>query len=431
MKSTLRKQALILTAANVATRGIGFAMRLLFARCMQAEALGVMEMASSVSMLAMTPVTAGIPTAMSRLSAKKVSKADQTAVLHAGVDMVSRMSWMLMPAMLVLSPAAAWLLGDLRTLPTIWAGIPAILLCGLCGVYGGYCFGTGRAQLPARFECLEQCVRFCLAAVLLMLMQKDDLSITAALPVIAESVSALLVVCLFRRAISVKKASSESDEQLQRMIWQLAWPMILARFCVTGTRMMNAVLLPLCLRRSGLSASAATAQYGLLTGMAMPLMMLPGVVTGALCTVSTPVVSKLDGKPSMRRMVRKLYGVGFGIGVAAAAGLFVFSSFIGQSIYHQPALSPLIRVMTPITLLASVRQVQFGVVAGLGLQRKALMGTISSSAVSLIVSAWLVPLPSLRLYGAALAMILGQCVAVLWNAAILRCSQRKMSAQAA
>lgn len=417
---------MVLTAANIATRGIGFAMRLLFARCMPTEALGVMEMAGSVTMLAMTPVVAGIPTAISRLSAQSSTESERQLVLRTGLSMVKRLSWLIMPLLLLVSPAAAWVLGDTRTLPAIWAAVPSILLCGLCGVYGGYCFGTDRAQLPARFECVEQCLRFALAALLLMLTRINDLAVTAALPVLAESVAALLVLCFFRHALPPDNGISvRCEKSLRFTIRDLAWPMILARFCATGTRMLNAVLLPVCLRRSGLSSSAAAAQYGLLTGMAMPLIMLPGVVTGALCTVSTPVISRLDGQKALRRMVRRLSLIASGIGFAAAALLFCFSSFIGNTVYHHPALIPLIRLLSPAALLASIRQVQFGIVAGLGLQRHALTGTLVSSAVSLILTAWLVPLPQLRLYGAALAVSVGQLTAVCWNGLILRHAQKK------
>ena len=79
--ASLKKQALILTIANAYTRALGFVLRLVTARLMGAQALGVMEMASSAVMVAITPVTAGIPTAISRLAAQKHT--DAAAVLRA------------------------------------------------------------------------------------------------------------------------------------------------------------------------------------------------------------------------------------------------------------------------------------------------------------------------------------------------------------
>ena len=58
---TLKKQALTLTIANGFTRGLGFLFRLMTARLMGAEAIGVMELSASAAMLALTPATAGLP----------------------------------------------------------------------------------------------------------------------------------------------------------------------------------------------------------------------------------------------------------------------------------------------------------------------------------------------------------------------------------
>ena len=76
MAATLRHQALILAAGNGLTRAMGFVMRLLTARWMGAEALGVMELAGTAGMLALTPLAAGLPSAMSRLTARRPA-ADQ------------------------------------------------------------------------------------------------------------------------------------------------------------------------------------------------------------------------------------------------------------------------------------------------------------------------------------------------------------------
>ena len=182
--ASLKKQALVLTLANAYTRALGFALRLVTARLMGAQALGVMEMASSAVMLAITPVTAGVPTAMSRLTAQK--NANPTVVLHTGLSMVRKLAMFLMPAMLVLSPGIAWLLGDLRTLPAFLTSLPCILLLGLCAVYSGYFYGLDDAATPALNECAEQTIRCMLAVGLLMMFTNRSVALTSALPNVAE-----------------------------------------------------------------------------------------------------------------------------------------------------------------------------------------------------------------------------------------------------
>ena len=205
--------------------------------------------------------------------------------------------------------------------------------------------------------------------------------------------------------------------------------MTLSRLCLTGMRALTAVLLPVCLRRSGLSASAATSQFGLLNGMAMPLMMLPGIVTSAVCMIATPAVSRQEHQPRrLRHTMRLLTLSSAGIGLLAMIGLFALAGFLGESLYNTPALSPLIRLMSPMALVFSVHQVLSGMVTGLGLQQKTLTGTIVGSIVTLILTAWLTPLPYLRLYGAAIALLIGHIVRMVWCAVVLVAAVKRISA---
>lgn len=419
--ASLKKQALMLTIANAYTRALGFVLRLVTARLMGAQALGVMELASSAVMLAITPVTAGVPTAMSRLAAQRGT--DERAVLRAGLSLVKRLSVLLIPGMLLLSPAIAWLLGDMRTLPSILTSLPLIGLLGLCAVYSGWFCGRNDAATPGICECAEQTVRCILAIGLLMLWRQQSVAVTAALPNIAEVAAGLVVWGMFRRR-SPRLSRTNPDAALRREIIRLTAPTTAARLCQTALRALNAVLLPVCLRRSGLSADAATAQFGLLNGMVMPLLMLPGIVTGAICMVATPAVARQEGQHDrLRRTMRQLLWSAAGIGCFTAATLFIGADLIGQRLYREAALAPLLRLMAPAALLLAVQQVQFGLITGLGVQNKALTGTVFASVLSLAVTALLCPLPQLRLYGAAIASLAGTAMRVIWNAAVLHRAQ--------
>ncbi len=419
--ASLKKQALVLTLANAYTRALGFVLRLVTARLMGAQALGVMELSSSAVMLAITPVTAGVPTAMSRLTAQP--GADQPAILRAGLSLVKRLSLVLTPLLLLLSPALAWLLGDLRTLPAILTALPLISLLGLCAVYSGWFYGRDDASTPALNECAEQTVRCVLAVLLLTLWANRSTALTAALPNLAEVAAGITVWLLFRRR-SPRLPHAAPNAAIRREIIRLTAPTTAARLCQTALRALNAVLLPVCLRRSGLSAEAATAQFGLLNGMCMPLLMLPGIVTGAICTVATPAVSRQEGqRDRLRQTMRQLLLSAGAVGAITTAALFLGAEFISLRLYREAVLAPLLRLMAPAALLMAVQQVQFGLITGLGLQNKALTGTVIASFLTLGVTAILCPMPHLRLYGAAIASLAGTVLRVIWNAAVLHHAQ--------
>lgn len=415
--ASLKKQALVLTVANAYTRALGFVLRLVTARLMGAQALGVMELASSAVMLAITPVTAGVPTAMSRLAARP--DADARAVLKAGQSLIKRLTAWLVPGMLLLSPAIAWVLGDMRTLPSILTSVPLIGLLGICAVYSGWFYGRDDAATPALSECAEQTVRCVLAFLLLMTCRHNTVSVTAALPNVAEVAAGIAVWWLFRKR-SPRLTGIPPSPAIRREILHLTAPTTAARLCQTALRTLNAVLLPVCLRRSGLSAAAATAQFGLLNGMCMPLLMLPGIVTGAICMVATPAVARQEGQQvRLRHTMRQLLSSAAGVGAVTAIVLFFGADFVSTRLYREAPLAPLLRLMAPAALLMALQQVQFGLITGLGLQNKALTGTVAASFLSLGVTALLCPIPSVRLYGAGIASMAGTLMRILWNAAVL------------
>ncbi|MBQ9196915.1 MAG: hypothetical protein IJ157_06685, partial [Clostridia bacterium] len=131
MKSqSVKAQAALLTCVNALVRGLGFGLHVALSRILGAEALGVMELSHSAHMLSVAPVTAGLPAAVSRLTAVR----GDAAALRAGRSLALRMSAALIPLWLLLSPWTARLLGDIRTLPPLLAFAPSVAVQGLTAV---------------------------------------------------------------------------------------------------------------------------------------------------------------------------------------------------------------------------------------------------------------------------------------------------------
>ena len=228
---------------------------------------------------------------------------------------------------------------------------------------------------------------------------------------------------MFRRRAPLPPGVPSAD--LRHELLALSAPTAVSRLCQTCLRMLTAVLLPLCLRQSGLTASAATAQFGLLSGMAMPLIMAPGVITSAMCMVAAPAVSRQESnRVRLKRTMRQLLLMAGLIGCLSSCVLFLFAQPISMLLYGEPALTGVLMALSPLSMLFAIQQVQFGLVTGLGVQRRAMPGTIVSSVLTLVVMSALCPMPSVRIFGAVLAMLAGSLVRVIWNAAVLQSAKR-------
>ena len=184
-KQSLKRQALITGASTALVRAMGFVLRLWISRLLGAEALGVMELASGVHMLALTPAAAGLPQAVSRLTAKARDQRGREAVLYAGRRLALTLGFVLTPIYLILSPFLAQWMGDERALPALLLFAPCMLTVGLSSVYDGSFFGQGRALPPALSEGAEQATRLAVLLGFSALAPRLAAAYRAALPALA------------------------------------------------------------------------------------------------------------------------------------------------------------------------------------------------------------------------------------------------------
>ncbi len=408
---SVRYQAAVLTCTNALVRGLGFVLRIALGRLLGAQALGVMELGHSAHMLSIAPVTAGLPLAVSRLTARD----NDSRALAAGRSLVYRISAVMIPLWVILSPMLAYLLGDMRTLLPLWVFTPCILVLGLSAVYNGYCYGRGLAWPPALSELSEQVVRFALAVTLLLALPNLTVSARAAVPglatMTAEVVGLLLVMWLLRRS-GYQKALPEAA--VRQEIVALSVPLTASRLLTTLLRAATGALLPRRLMTSGLSLESATAALGMLQGMVMPVLLVPGIFTSALGMVGAPAIARREGA-RMRRMALQLFLSALGCGVLGMAAVHLFAPFLANTIYHEPALEALFIAAAPLTLFFALQQAASTLLSGVGQQKKTLLPALAGAALTLYLLYRFAAVPSMRLYGAIYAMLLGQAVTVVWE----------------
>lgn len=418
-KQTIREQAILLTLANTIVRAMGFFMRVLFSRMLGPEIMGIMELGGSVHMMAISPATAGLPLAVSRLTAKAAEEKKEEA-LHAGKRLVRLLSLVWIPLYLVLTPFISRLLGDDRTFPSLLMSAPCILILGYSAAYNGYCYGINNAWPPALSELMEQTLRLLIAFFLLKALPNLTAAWTAAVPGFATAVSEAAGVILVILMLRLPKPSTLPSKQTQKQVLRLALPPTATRLTSTVLRSLNAMIIPFRLRSSGLELAEATSRFGMLAGMVLPVVMLPSVFTGSLAMLSTPALAAREGNPKALKAISvQLLLAAALVGGICGAALYAAAPWIAGSMYRLPELIPLIRYLCPSVLFMSLQQVLSGMIAGLGRQKQALYGTLAGASVTLAASWFLTGMADMRLYGAAFAMMAGQAVGLAWSLVLL------------
>ena len=408
-----KKQTVILTMVIAAVRALGLGMRVLLSRSLGAEIMGIMELAQSIHMVVIAPLTSGLPSAVSRLTAKAHEK-DKCHPLNAGLSIARCVSWLLLPLIWLLSPVLARATGDMRVLPSLWFSAPCVLVLGYSAVYNGYCYGVGASLIPSASELIEQAVRFALTFSLLWLFRSLTAAWLAAVPTLSTFLAEVIGLLFVIRIVDTKNSDPSGAKSCRKPVFQLAFPATVSRLIQTLLRSLTSILIPLRLQSSGLAAAEATARLGMLNGMVMPILMLPGVFTSALSMVSLPRIAKAEDEPrELRRLL--LICAGSCLPFAGICGLAVYAAapFLSIKVYRLPELTALFRLCAPLTLLMAAGHVVGNVLSALGQQNASMVISSGVSLFTLAFTWFWAGNAQLRINGVVQAQYLGQLLSVL------------------
>ena len=242
--------------------------------------------------------------------------------------------------------AAAYLLRDLRTvksLKLLALSLPAI---AVSSALSGFFTGLRKAGKNALISVTEQFAKIAVTSTALVLVMPGTVE-NACLAVVGGSavsegfsliVSGILCLCdSGKPADTGYGAKSVRLNTTLKDAASIALPSAVGSCARQGLTTLEHLAIPAGLGKSGMNREAALASYGLLQGIAFPLVMFPYAVIGSFTSLLIPEMAELharnDGE-GIARLTEKVYRVSavFSVG---ACGIFVcFAGELGSMIYH-------------------------------------------------------------------------------------------------
>ncbi len=419
-KNTSAKQeTVILTVMNALIRGFGLLLRVILSRLLGAEVMGISELAGSVHSLAITPLSSGLPVAISRMTAK-AKKEHESLSLLAGISIVRIFSLVMMPLLLLFSPLIAQWLGDERVLPSLWVTAPCILVIGYSAIYNGYCYGIEQTRLPALSELLEQVVRIGATMALLYAFPQAGLGEIAVLifagMVISECVSAFT---MWRMYGKLKLRPHVTPPQgYRKEFFGIVIPVSCNALLINAVASADIAILPERLVQSGLSYEDALAQMGIVSGIASPILFLPMALVASLVTVAMPEISRFYATGNADRTAvfaeKALIGAGL-IGIPATAMLLPLSPMIARLFFFQAVETSTFYWLGLSVVLIYYQMLTGCLLNGTGHQQFAVMTALTSEILQLALVWFLAKRPTFGVTGYLLAMCVAPCYVAVCN----------------
>jgi len=403
-KQSIVTGALILTAAGIITRVLGFVYRIYLSNTIGAEGVGLYQLIMPVYGLAWSIACSGFNTTVSKLVAAENARGEvgnMNRILKQSVAITSVIGVALGAALFFAAgPVARVLFRDERTVLALRILSLAFPFMAAGTSIRGYFLGLREMVVPAINQVLEQCVRmgviFALAGFFIPMGLEYACAVCIIGIVCEEAVSFLYIAIsyrMFKSRNSLNKRPTLASGQTLAMIASMALPIMLTR--VSGSLLSAAenVLIPLRLEAHGMSASQAVSMFGQVTGMAMPLVYFPTALLTSLSITLVPAVAEAVAakrENALRGTVTKSILFAFIAGIGAACLFTVFPRELGTAIYNQPIGDMLlvIGLMCPFLYLQIVLS---GVLNGLGFQVFIFRNSLLSSAINILFIYFLVP----------------------------------------
>lgn len=426
---------LILTIAGMVVKVIGSLNWIILSRVLGGEGMGLYQMAFPIYLLALSLSSAGIPVAISIITAEKVALRDQRGANH-----IFKLSLVLMAVSGILLSllvyfGAGWLIEhqfirDKRAYLAILALAPAIFFVTMLSSFRGYLQGWQLMTPTAVSQIVEQLFRVGAMlgfAVWLLPRGIDYAAGGASLGAGIGAVAGLAVLIYYYNrlqqssSLSNEKQSnvlSESNIKLLRRMINLALPVSLASIMLPLVANLDLLIVPVRLEKAGYAVNEATELFGYLTGMAIPLMNLATIITAAMATSLVPALADATAVGNERQISQRTaaaFRLANLVTIPAAIGLWVLATPVASFIYHAPQAGAVIRVVAIGIYLLGIHQVTTGILQGMGHTLLPVINMGIAAVVKVFLNWYLTALPSLGILGAGWATNADIGVAMVLN----------------
>ena len=408
-KTIFIKNALILTASSLVLRFAGIIFKVWLAAAIGSEGIGLYQLIFSVYVLVSTFASSGISTAVTRLVAEELalgSKKGTKKILKRAIQLTAIIA--IISAIVVFLGArliATSLLSDVRAIPALKILPFSLIFMGISSCIRGYFIARRKVTPNAATQLLEQAVRIILIFVLVKKFISKGLAACCMAviigDVIAEILSCLALVITY--FFDIKKLSALSGRvrppyPVISKILHISMPITSGRYLNSLLRTAENILVPKNLAKYPLSSGRALSQFGMIKGMALPILFFPSAVINSISTLLIPEISEAAAKGQrfvVKNATEKIIKITTLISFIFAAIFLFAGDKIGNVIYKEEDVGFLLKALSPIVPLMYLDSISDGILKGLDQQVFSFRTAISDSVIRIILILLLLPITGL------------------------------------
>lgn len=413
---------LILTLSGFVVKAIGSINWIILSRILGGEGIGIYQMAFPIYLLALEVSSAGLPIAISIITAEKAAKED-----YAGAQRIFNVSLTLLCSTALLLSIAVFfgsrllidyqIIRESRAYYSLIALSPAIFFTTIIAGYRGYLQGWQQMTPTALSQIVEQLVRVGVMlgfAYLLLPYGLDYAAGGASLGAGAGGVAALLILLFFyyrlKRSLpkTARLFAKEKITHILKRLVVLSVPISLASIMLPIVSNLDLLIVPRRLEVAGYATAQATELFGYLTGMSVPLINLATILTAAMAMSLVPAISHsftLDDSAAIYDRTAGAVRIALLVTIPFSVMLYVLAEPVVTFIYNAPAATDATRAIAVAICFLGMHQITTAILQGLKKPKIPVINMIIACVVKVLCNWFLVAIPAFGISGASYATV--------------------------
>ncbi len=267
----------------------------------------------------------------------------------------------------------------------------ALPMIAMSSAVSGYLAGVRRIYKNAIGQFIEHVVKVIVCAYLISLYLPSGLTYSCFALILGDLISEIIsFLFIYVVYIFDKKKYNSYPEVLRNnnytyKVLRISIPIAITSYIRSGLSTFKQLIIPSSLEKSGINCSESLSKYGIINGMALPVIMFPDILVKSFASLLIPEFSRYHAKKDYKRtkqMTTILLSVILGASVLLSVLLFIFADTLGNLLYKDSNVGFYIKIFAPLATLIYVDTVVDSVLRGLDAQ----IGVMIVNICDLIIS---------------------------------------------
>lgn len=398
-KTVFIKNAAVLTVSSLILRFAGIVFKVWLAAKIGSEGIGLYQLVFSVYMFTATFATSGISTAVTRLVSEELAVGKKNGVRRILVRCIELSVIIAAFSIAILFFGAdfisVYILKETRAALSLKILAFSLPFMGISSCIRGYFIARRKAMPSSVSQILEQTVRIVLIITLISRYNHLGLEYSCAAVLIGDTVAEALacayIYLLYKldyRKLKTAAGSGRAPYKLLPAISHIATPITLGRYLNSFLRMIENILVPQCLSVSAAEDVNGISLFGMIKGMALPLLFFPSTLLNAMSTLLIPEISESAVRKRngiVQNISYRIIKITSLVSVIFSALFFVGGRKIGLLVYGDADVGALLCALSPIVPFMYLDAISDGILKGLDQQKFTFHTSVGDSAIRIVL----------------------------------------------